>query len=78
MKWQPIETAPKILNKEILTYGILPEDWGYRPEVWGISISFWCGDSWTSQCSTYNTKFIPKYWMPIPFFNKELLNANPS
>ena len=68
MEWQPIETAPK--DKPILTYGRIPEDYGYCPEEWKISISHWCeagrSSGWSSQGSTVRGSFVPTHWMPLP------------
>lgn len=69
MKWQPIENAPKD-GQLILTYGYLPEDWGYAPEEHKITISHWCpagrSSGWSSQGSTLSRSFVPTHWMPLP------------
>ncbi len=67
MQWQPIETAPKTRELKILTYGVVPENYGYTQEEWLISISEWCGNGWASQASSpYGNRFQPTHWMPLP------------
>jgi hypothetical protein len=72
MTWQPIETAPKITGEQILTFGYLPESYGYSDRKETISISKWCSGSWpnqgewSSQASNFSVKFIPTLWMPLP------------
>ena len=65
--WQPIETAPKD-GTPFLSYGYIPECWGYTCEEKKISISYWAFmTGFVSQASyTYGEKFVPTHWMPLP------------
>lgn len=60
--WQPIETAPRIHNKDILVYrpnGIINE---HIPKV---GVDYWStslGNCWAKS----NSQKQPTHWMPLP------------
>ena len=58
-EWQPIDTAPKKNNIDVILY--VPSDFFY-----GIYIAHWVKDHWQARCTTWIGKDLPIYWMPLP------------
>jgi hypothetical protein len=60
--WQPIETAPKIPNEDILVYRPNCKPSAYIPQV---GVDYWSprlGNVWAK--SNHYTQ--PTHWMPLP------------
>lgn len=65
--WSSIDTASKIRGNKILTWGRVPESYGYSAEEWLYSISEWAGNGWSSQASKpFGNSFIPTHWTNLP------------
>lgn len=61
--WQPIETAPKEIGKQILAFVPKEGDWGY---LLGIVVVKWTGSKYTGWAMPGICGLLPTHWMPLP------------